>query len=256
MRQIIESLPEEDLVYFGDTARVPYGSKSRETIARYSMENTEFLLMQRIKLLVVACNTASAYAVEKLRQTYALPVVDVIAPSVKKALEVTHKGKIGVLGTRATIQSGEYPRQIKSLAPDVEVFSCACPLFVPLVEENYLDKPATRLIIEDSLATLKHSGIDTLILGCTHYPLLADLIKLEMGPAVTILDSARAAAEEVLWQLERNGLRNNEHRSGKRSYFVSDDPGKFLMLGESFMPCPMGSVEHVDFSSILQKAGV
>ncbi len=243
MRQAIQALPHEHFIYFGDTARVPYGDKSHDTIVRYSIENTSFLLSHKIKLLVVACNTASAYAIEHLRQKFSIPIIDVIEPAVEQAVQQTKEQKIAVLGTKATISSGIYQKRIAEKLPKAEVLSLACPLLVPLVEENFLTHPATRMILREYLLPVKEHRIDTLILGCTHYPLLSDLIDEELGGSVTILNSAQACTKEVVERLEREHLKTDLFLKGKREYYVSDDPEKFRGVGESFLGISIDRVE-------------
>ena len=242
VQQLIQKLPHESLVYFGDTARVPYGGKSKQTIIRYSIENAMFLLEKNIKLLVVACNTASAFAIHKLRKIFNIPVVDVIEPGADKAVAVTRHKRIGVLGTRGTIQSGVYQHEIQRRLPDAVVFPMACPLLTPLVEEQCLHHPATKLILKDYLNPLKENRIDTLLLGCTHYPLLRPLIEQEMGSDVTIVDSASTCAEKVAAVLQQHQLQSLS-RQATYQYYVSDDPKRFQETGEMLFGRPM---EHVE----------
>lgn len=230
MQQIMHILPHERLIYFGDTARVPYGNKGLQTIERYSIENTISLLEMNIKLLVVACNTASALALSKLKKLFKLPIIGVIDPGAEKAVAVTRTQRIAVLGTKATIQSGAYQSAILKLAPQATVISIACPLFVHLVEEQWLDHPAARLIVREYLRPLQGKDIDTILLGCTHYPLLSHLIQEEIGANVIIVDSASTCAEQVAGLLQERSLLHPplqvEHR-----YYSSDDPEKFRSLG-------------------------
>ena len=177
VRAIMDELPGYDLVYFGDTARTPYGTKSRQTVIDYSLQNTEFLIKQGAKMIVMACNTASSVATESLKKNFNLPIYEVITPAVRLALEKTQKSVIGVIGTRATINSGIYEKKIKKQNPNARVYSAACPLLVPLVEEGWLKKPETRMIVKKYLHPLKVRQIDTLILGCTHYPILKSIIQ-------------------------------------------------------------------------------
>lgn len=232
-KQIIESFPDESIVYFADTARIPYGDKSRETIVRYAKEITQFLLQKNIKILVIACNTASALALDQL--TIDIPVIGVIEPGAKRAVEVSRNQIIAVLGTRGTIQSGEYQRIIQQRLPLATVHAIACPLFVPLVEEDFIDHPATRLIVKKYLEPLKKEKVDTLLLGCTHYPFLKRVIQEEMGPDVTIVDSASACAHEVGFTLKKFQLEVSNLGCRSHHYYVSDDPEKFQRLGEKLM---------------------
>lgn len=243
MKQIMRKLPQERLIYFGDTARLPYGDKSPETILRYSIENAIFLMEHRIKLLVIACNTASAYAVDKLKQILKIPIIDVVKPGADSAAGATRNHKIGVLGTRATISSGIYKREIQERLPSAEVYTIACPLLVPLIEEHFFDHPATELIVKDYLAPLKQKNIDTLLLGCTHYPLLHKLIQKEMGPDVAIIDSATTCAEEVSAALDTLGLCNSNLELPKHLYYASDYPEKFRLHSINFLEHAIDKVE-------------
>lgn len=235
LQQITRQLPHESIIYYGDTARVPYGSKSPDTIIRYSIENAELLMEYGIKILVVACNTAAAYAMEELRNRLPIPVVGVIGPGADKATRVTQNGRIGVLGTKATILSQAYQTEIGKRLPGCEVYPVACPLFVPLVEEGMSRHPATELIIREYLNPLKLRGIDTLLLGCTHYPLLREAIQEEIGNHVRIVDSASTCAEEVSHILKENGLEETEEVSPQHHYMVSDDPEKFRALARDLL---------------------
>lgn len=244
VQQVVRMLPHEDIVYFGDTARLPYGTKSPETVIRYSIENSNFLIRKNIKMLIVACNTASAHALEHLQQKFSLPVIGVIEPGADSAVRATKSGRIGVLGTNGTICSQTYQRAILKRAPKTQVFPVACPLFVPFVEENCIDHPAMRLIVAEYLKPLKESKIDTLLLGCTHYPLLKELIQREVGEEVAIVDSGLSCAEKVAEMLFNEGLRRTEGKVATHHYYVSDDPKKFQLLGSSFLGMPIGKVLH------------
>lgn len=244
MSQLIRTLPHESLTYFGDTARVPYGGKSRETILRYAIESAIFLLQQQIKMLIIPCNTVSAYALEPLRQIFNIPVIGVIDPGAEKAVATTRQGRIAVLGTKATILSGIYQKKIQEKLPDAHVISIACPLFVPLVEEIFISHPATKLVVKEYLAPLKKEKIDTLLLGCTHYPLLWEAIQEEMGPEVTLVDSATTCAETVAAALQATGLAK-EGGEAQYHFYVSDDPQKFKKLGETFLGAPIPHVEAI-----------
>lgn len=235
MRQVREALPYESLTYLGDTARLPYGNKSRDAVVRFSLENARYLVEQDIKALVVACNTATAYALEALKQVLPLPVIGVINPGVAAAVKVTKSGHIAVLGTRGTILSGAYQSAITELHPEVIVHPIACPLFVPLVEENCLDHAVTRLIVREYLQPLKTTLVDTVILGCTHYPLLRDLIQEELGSQVTIIDSARACAVALRQALACSDLLATTPSPTKNQFFVSDDPEGFQRVGGAIL---------------------
>ena len=197
LQKIIETLPKENTVYLGDTARAPYGTKSVETVLRYSFENTEFLVQKGVKAVVVACNTSTAIALTRLRDSLSIPVIGVIEPGVRRAIKSTKNKKVGVIGTEATIQSGAYTRALKEADGGVEVYSRACPLFVPLVEEGWTDNDVVEMTVKAYLGSLKQSGIDALILGCTHYPLLKKAIREFIGSGVRLVDSAEETAREV-----------------------------------------------------------
>jgi glutamate racemase len=242
MQQITKALPKENIIYFGDTARLPYGGKSRETIIRYSIENTIFLMEQNIKVLVVACSTASSFAVEKLKTIFNIPVVGTIEPGAERAVQVTRNKRIAVLGTRATVGSGVYEKEILKRMPDAFVTSVACPLFVPLVEELFISHPATKMVIKEYLMSLRNKMIDTIVLGCTHYPLLRHLIEEELGPDVTVVDSALTCAEKVKSILTQQKMHAKEDNISDYRYFVTDDPEKFQALGREFLGMPLKEV--------------
>lgn len=242
VQKLFQVLPGEHIVYFGDTARVPYGGNSPDTIVRYSLENTCFLMEHDIKLLVVACNTSSSCAIDHLRRFANIPVVEVIEPSVEGAVQATRNKRIGVIGTKATIGSGVHQKQILALLPEAKVFPAACPLLVPLVEERFASHQASRLIVREYLKPLLAENIDTLILGCTHYPLLRDIIEEEAGPDVAIVDPALTCAEKVSHSLKAKNLQRQANQAPKHRYFVSDDPEKFRLIGREFLGMPL---EHV-----------
>lgn len=244
MREIINLLPKEPIIYLGDTARIPYGSKSQETIIRYSIENAIFLMEKNIKLMIVACNTATAYSLDRLKKIFNIPVIGVIQPGVKRALKVTKNHKIAILGTKGTIDSGCYQNEILFHQPNAQLFPISCPLFVPLVEEHFIDHPISEMVIKEYLAPLKGSGIDTLLLGCTHYPMLCEAIQREVGQDVTIVDSATTCAEEVAALLKMQRLEVSPSTNFPiHQFFVSDDPKKFQRQGEAFLGMP---IPHVD----------
>lgn len=234
LQKIIESLPKENTVYLGDTARAPYGTKSVETVLRYSLENTEFLMQKGVKAVVVACNTSTAIALTRLRASFSIPVIGVIEPGVRKAIESTKNKKIGVIGTEATIQTGAYTRALKESNATVEVYSRACPLFVPLVEEGWTENQVMEMTVKAYLGSLKQSGIDTLILGCTHYPLLKKAIRNFMGAGVRLVDSAEETAREVETALKKAVLARKNGK-GIHSFFVTDAPDRFIEVGRRFL---------------------
>src|SRR5215472_10192726 len=202
MQALLGVLPHEHLVYLGDTARHPYGTKSAETVTDYSVENAEFLVRRGVKVVVVACNTASSVALDALATRLTVPVVGVIEPGARAATARSRTGRVGVIGTEATISSGAYTRALRALRPGIEIYSRPCPLFVPLAEEGWLDGPIPRGVAETYLASLCKSGIDTLVLGCTHYPLLRPVIGAVVGEGVTLVDSAEETARAVAALLE------------------------------------------------------
>jgi glutamate racemase len=243
LKEIVAKLPDENTIYLGDTARVPYGIRSAETVTRYSFENTRFLLSQEIKMLVVACNTASAISLDAVKKEFPLPVIGVLGPGARAAVAATTSRKVGVIGTEATISSGAYEKEIKRIAPDVEVHSLACPLFVPLAEEGWTDNDVAGLVAEKYLAFLRGRGIDTLVLGCTHYPLLKTVISKAIGPDVTLIDSATETAKEVVTVLDRlNWKRKGE---GIRKYYVTDTPARFETIGKRFLGDSLLRAEQV-----------
>jgi len=241
--EVMRQLPDESFVYFGDTARVPYGPKSPETVLRYSREITAFLLAQGVKAIVVACNTATAHALPTLRQELPVPVVGVIEPGARAAVSASRSGHIGVIGTVGTIRSGAYERAIRELDPDVVITARPCPLFVPLVEEGYTDRPAARLIARDYLRPLHDAGIDALVLGCTHYPLLKPLLADVLGPDVRLIDSAEETAAETRRLLSERGLETTTRDGARHRFVASDDSRQFLELGQRFLGDVIDRVE-------------
>ena len=243
-RALFERLPHESVIYFGDTARVPYGPKSPETVRRYSAEILAYLLNRGVKAVVVACNTSTAHALGHLKEHSPVPVVGVIEPGARAAVAATKTGIIGVIGTAGTIASGAYERAIKALRPDAQVHAQPCPLFVPLVEEGWFEHAAAELIAREYLEPLKRAKVDVLVLGCTHYPLLKPLLARVMGPGVTLVDSAEETATAVAAELERLGLLaeggNHEHR-----FVVSDDEPHFRKVGARFLGEKLRQVEVV-----------
>ena len=228
-------LPNEDLIYFGDTARVPYGTKSKETITKFSIENVEFLMEHDVKLVVVACNTASSLSLDFLKRCFKVPVIGVIEPGAREAVSVTHNNRIGVIGTHATVSSGAYGKAIAKIGPRCSVFTQACPLFVPLVEEGWADKDVTKRVAQIYLHPLKNKSVDTLILGCTHYPILKKILKKVMGKNVVLVDSAREVANDAKDILNASELLNASKVHGEHRFFVSDEPNRFIKICEKFL---------------------
>lgn len=246
LKELIALLPGEDFVYLGDTARLPYGSKSNEVIVRYSRENTEFLLAKGIKMLVVACNTSSAVALEEIARGTMAPVIGVIEPGAAAAAAASRSGKIGVIGTEATIASGAYTRAIQKLRPRAEIYTRACPLLVPLVEEGWTDNDVAERTVAYYLESLKTSGIDTLLLGCTHYPLLRTMFARVLGPRVKIVDSATATANAVRERLRALGLKRSGGGARLRSFFVTETPDRFVRVGRRFLGPEVESAVRIE----------
>jgi len=250
LKQFIRFLPFEKYIYLGDSARVPYGNKSEETVKRYSKECSEFLVKQGVKMIVIACNTASSVALETVRESVNIPVIGMINPAASSAIRASINKKIGVIGTRATVNSGAYANSIKELAKEetIEVFSQACPLFVPIVEEGWVMHPAARLIAEEYLKPLKDAQIDTLVLGCTHYPLLAPLLT-ELMPRVTLIDSGEHAAVHSLRLLaeDKKLVEERDEFLVKPSikFFVTDIPSTFFEVAQRFLGFPVDAPQRV-----------
>jgi len=245
-RRVAERLPRESIVYLGDTARVPYGAKSADTVIRYARACSAILVQRGIKLLVVACNTASAYALDALRGELDIPVLGVIEPGAEKAALATRNGRIGVIGTVGTIQSGQYQRTIQTHAQDARVFAKACPLFVPLAEEGWTDGPVPEQVAHTYLRELLDQGIDTLVLGCTHYPLLKTTIARVAGGEVALIDSAEAVSAAVRHSLDERGLSRRAAEPGSRTFLVTDSPEDFVRVGRRFLEEPISEVEWVE----------
>ena len=235
-------LPAENIFYLGDTARVPYGGKSRRTVERYSIEISGLLLAERAKIIVVACNTASALAVPRMKEMFKVPVQGVVAPGAAAAVASTKNKTVGVIGTRATIASGAYEHAIHSLDADIRVISVACPLLVPLIEEGMFEDKVTDLMLSRYLAPLLSAGIDTLVLGCTHYPLLREAIARTSGPAVTLVDSAENCALAVKALLEKNTLNAPPERLGKLDVALTDATERFLRTAAKALDLEIGDV--------------
>lgn len=244
-KELMRQLPNESIVYFGDIARVPYGVKSRETVIRFSIENILFLLKQDVKLICVACNTATSFALPVIRSHFKVPTVGVISPGAREAVYATKNRRIGVIGTRGTIKSRSYEIEIGHLDSGIKVFTAACPLFVPFAEEGYYGGEVVERVARDYLKPLKAAKVDTVILGCTHYPLLRSVIQQVMGPSVTLIDSAKQVAVEVKKMLVQEGLSNDGKACGKYKFFVSDNPEWFSELGKKFLERPVGHVQKV-----------
>ena len=245
LHALLEALPHEDLVYLGDTGRYPYGTKSAETVTRYSIENVDFLIAKGIKLLVVACNTASSVALDALAARYPVPVVGVIEPGARAAAARTRNGRVGVIGTEATIASGAYTTALRAVKPGLEIYTRPCPLLVALAEEGWVEGPIPQSVVETYLATLQKSGIDTLVLGCTHYPLLKAVIAGVMGERVALVDSAEETARAVAALLAARGLARRRG-AGSTSFFVTDVPDRFIRIGQRFLGARLESAVRLE----------
>lgn len=248
-REIMRQIPAERIVYFGDTARVPYGSKSTDTLIRYTRQIIRFLKTRGVKAIVVACNTASAVALEAVRDELDIPIIGVVRPGAKVAVEATKNSKIGIIGTETTVNSGMYVKLIQELLPQAEVIGKACPLFVPLVEEGWTKDSVTEEVARRYLADLQKSEIDTLILGCTHYPLLRHMVGEIMGEQVTLVNPAYETAIELRMLLEREGIANDgESKNFENPYefFVSDAAEKFKTFANSILPCDVTSIKQIN----------
>ena len=232
------------MLYLGDTARVPYGSKSAETVAAYALQTAEFFAARGVKAMVVACNTTSALALPLLRERYDIPILGVVEPGAQAAARATRNRRVGVVGTEATMASGAYARALLARKKEIEIFTRACPLFVPLAEEGWVDNDVTRRVVSRYLASLKRSGIDTLVLGCTHYPLLREPIARYLGSGVTIVDSAAETARSLRAEL-RKADRLRGRGKGSAGFFVTDVPDRFIRLGERFYGEIVGSAVRV-----------
>jgi glutamate racemase len=238
-----ELLPNEQIFYLGDTARVPYGGKSAATVERYSLEITAMLLAENCKTIVVACNTASALALPRLESTIPVPITGVIQPGAQAAVAATRNGHIGVIGTRATIKSGAYERAIRALDPALRVSPRACPLFVPLIEEGWLESEITDRVVSQYLSPLVNAGVDTVVLGCTHYPLLREAIARFLGDTVTLVDSAQNCAATVRQLLEEKNLRAGAEATGQLSVALTDSPDAFLEVAKQALELEIGTVQ-------------
>ncbi|QWR76565.1 glutamate racemase [Candidatus Magnetomonas plexicatena] len=250
LKAIHALLPNESTIYLGDTARVPYGIRSPETVTKYSLENSSFLIEKGIKLLIIACNTASAISLEVIKQTFDVPALGVIDSGARAAVSATRNGRIGVIGTETTIKSGAYRRAIQSFDDSAVVFERPCPLFVPLVEEGWLDIDVTQLVAARYLAGLKQSMIDTLVLGCTHYPLLKNVIRAVMGDGVTLIDSAIEKSLNIRQLLSDSDILKKDSIGTFRKYYVTDSPERFQKIGKRFLEDPIEDITKIEVTSL------
>lgn len=248
VKEVKKLLPKETIIYFGDTARVPYGTKSKETITRFAVEDTNFLVQKGVKAIVVACNSVSSNSIDYLKAHYSIPILGVIEPGANHACETTENKKVGIIGTAATIESGTYEKQIRIRCPEIIVYSKSCPLFVPLAEEGWLNRQATFLVAQEYLKDLLNNGIDTLILGCTHYPLLKRIIRKVTGEKIFLIDSAYYTAFALKTLLKENDLLSNSLKDKKTEFYLSDIPRGFSEVGERFLGSRIEDVSVVDIS--------
>lgn len=248
LKEVRKCLSKENIIYLGDTARVPYGIRSSQTVIKYSIANTDFLLKQNIKFLIIACNTASAVATTALRKKYSIPIVDVVTPGAKRAIGVTRNKRIGIIGTEGTIKSGAYQKEIKLLNPQCETFARSCPLFVPLAEEGWCshEDDVVLLVARRYLEIFKRYDIDTLVLGCTHYPLLKDAIQRVMGPEINLIDSAEAIALEVQQMLNKENTQNHSDSVGTSIFYLTDISHRFAETGKRFLGEDINNIKLID----------
>lgn len=252
VREIMRQSPNESVIYFGDTARVPYGSKSQKTIVTYSRQIAHFLKNQQVKAIVIACNTASALALDVIQEEFDIPVIGVVKPGAKVAASVTKNGNIGIIGTEATINSGIYNKYIASMNDELHVYGKACPLFVPLVEEGWLKDSVTKMVAKRYLDELFDRNIDTLVLGCTHYPLLRHVIGEVIGDKVELVNPAYETARSLISLLEKNGIQSNKEEV-EHKFFVSDGAAKFQAFANTILPCEVVETTGVNIEQLMDK---
>ncbi len=246
LKEVIEQLPGEDIIYFGDTARIPYGTRSKETVIKYVIQSFNFLMTKDIKAIVIGCNTASALALEEAKDKFNLPIIGVIEPGAKAAITTTKNNTIGVIGTEGTINSDSYQRTIRKHLPTAEIIGVPCPLFVPIVEEGWENSDVADVAAEKYLLELREHNIDTLVLGCTHYPALRYTIGKVMGKGVRLVNPAYETAKLTKNLLKEEGLLNEKIQAGNHTYYVSDDPDKFRRIGGNIIRRQIGEVEKVN----------
>ncbi len=246
LKEIMEQLPGEDIVYFGDTARIPYGTRSKETVVKYVVQSFNFLMTKNIKAIVVACNTASSLALEEVKEQFDLPIIGVVEPGAKAAIATTKNNSIGIIGTEGTINSNAYQRKIRKVLPSAEIIGVSCPLFVPIVEEGWENSDVAYVAAQKYLIELKEHNIDTLVLGCTHYPALRYTIGKVLGDKVILVNPAYETAKVTKNILKEQGLLNEKLDGGTYKYYVSDDPDKFKRIGGNIIRKDIGLVEKVN----------
>ena len=249
-RALARRLPNESLIYLGDTARVPYGTRSKETIERYALEDARFIQSKQVKAIVIACNTASAMASNLLRESCSVPVLGVIRPGSQAAISRNKNRRIGLIATEATVASGAYERNLRALGDDVEIIARACPLFVPLAEEGWAEHPVTSQVAEEYLQDLIVSRIDTLVLGCTHYPILRKVIQRVMGDSVALIDSGEAVADVVAKMLEEKNLTRTSAEPRTEQFYVTDSAARFRRVAEIFLGRSIASLEMISLGQL------
>ena len=246
LKEIIEQLPGEDIVYFGDTARIPYGTRSKETVIKYVLQSFGFLMTKDVKAIVIGCNTATALAIEEAKEHFDIPIIGVVDPGALAATNSTKNNIIGVIGTEGTINSSAYQKKIRQILPRAEIIGISCPLFVPIVEEGWENSDVALIAAEKYLLELKEHNIDTLVLGCTHYPVLRYTIGKVMGPDIELINPAYETAKLTRNILKEKGLLNEKLDGGNYKYYVSDDPDKFKRIGGNMIRSQIGIVEKVN----------
>lgn len=244
MKEIIKQLPDEHIVYLGDTARVPYGVRSPETVLKYSTENARFLMSVGIKIIVIACNTSSAVSLDMMRESFPIPVIGVVEPGARAAVKMTKIKRVAVIGTETTIKSGSYDLAIRSIDDSIQVSGIACPLFVPIIEEGWLDGEVVNLTAERYLSSIKNDSVDTLVLGCTHYPMIKHIIKDTVQ--IPLIDSAVETAKEVKHVLGQNGMLRVNKGKVSRKFYVTDSPEKFTVVGEVFLDHKISNISKIN----------
>ncbi|MEF9953457.1 MAG: glutamate racemase [Clostridium sp.] len=245
-KEIMDILPSEDIVYFGDTARVPYGNKSKLTIEKFSLQISRFLESRNVKAIVIACNTASAFALEAVKNNFSVPVIGVINPGARAAVKATVNQRVGIIGTEGTVSSGAYSKAVENICDNIKIFSTPCPLFVPVVEEGWGETEVSYMIAKEYLQNLKEIEVDSLVMGCTHYPLLNNVVQRVMGEGVTLINPAKETALELKDILIDTGIMNDNTTKGRYTYFVSDNAKKFVTVGERFLNRKIQDIEEID----------
>lgn len=249
VKEVMDILPNEDIIYFGDTARVPYGNKSKDTIEKFSLQICRFLETKNVKAIVIACNTASAYALKEVREKFDIPILGVISPGAKEAVKNTRNNKIGIIGTEGTVSSGAYSNKINEIKENINIFSTPCPLFVPIVEEGWSEKEASYMIASEYLDSIKKSEVDTLVMGCTHYPLLNNVVQKIMGEDVLLVNPAKETAVELKNVLESLKSTNPKKEIGEYNFYVSDNSKRFVKVGENFLNKKIEKILEIDIEN-------